>query len=225
MATSVALENRAKILTSCSIDTALPSATEMTPDPLIKIHVDFMDEEAHSRHRKKMMDTNGRPGEYFYALGDGRWNDFKCRHRHDASVCRCSLPVYHVGQDEAVFKQYALPSKSWRVNGKIKLRPKSEGQGVMVSATVDEWRGFGLAINPEEILLVNTVREERALRLGHQPRARTKDGESPDLIFLQYGNGRGYWDGLKFQEQCIDFMDVIEITCKYYWRSTIHQTI
>lgn len=40
-----------------------------------------------------------------------------------------------------------------------------------------------------------------------------KVGESPGLIFFQYGNEKGkqgYWDGLKFQDQCNDFMNVLE---------------
>ena len=206
--TEAALDNRADILRSCSLSTDLPPITETELDPLIKVHVDFLDEESHARYRSKMMTTVGRPGDYYYDIGDDRWNDFKCKHRHDTSVCKCHLPVYHIGQDEAVFKQYALPSKSWRVDGKIKLRPKSEGQGVMVSALVDEWRGFGLPMTSAEIDLVNNVREREASRTGSTPRAKIKEGESPGLIFFQYGNGRGkegYW------EQCADFMDVIEI--------------
>ena len=96
----------------------------------------------------------------------------------------------------------------------MKLRPKSEDQGVMVSAIVDEWRDFGPQMTHEEIALVNNVRQERALADGSRQRAKISEGESPGLIFFQYGRGRGkegYWDGLKFQEQCIDFMDVMEI--------------
>lgn len=212
--TPAALENRADILKSCSLIPALPPITETEADPLIKVHVDFLDEDFHARYRTKMMTTVGRPGNYYYDVGDDNWNNFKCKHRHDASVCKCHLPVYHIGQDEAVFKQYALPSKSWTVNRKRKLRPKSEGQGVMVSAIVDEWRGFGLPMTQDEINLVNDVREREAARTRSLLRAKIKDGDSPGLIFFQYGNGRGkegYWDGVKFQEQCTDFMDVIEI--------------
>ena len=213
-ATPAALENRAQVLMSCTIDPSLPSVTEVTPDPLVKVHVDFMQEDSHTRYRTNMMAMVGKPGAYYFDIGDEGWNNFKCKHRHDESVCKCHLPVYHIGQDEAVFKQYALPSRCWRVNGKVKLRPKSEGQGVMVSAIVDEWRGFGFSMTPEEVDQVNKIRHERSTAAGTRPRPQILKGESPGLVFFQYGNGRGkegYWDGLKFQEQCIDFMDVIEI--------------
>ena len=213
-ATPIALENRSNILKSCGLNDDISPATPTVIDPIIRIHVDFMEEEAYTRYRSMMMDTEQRPGQYYYDIGDDRWNNFICRHRHEASICKCRLPVYHIGQDEAVFKQYALPSKCWTVNGKIKLRPKSEGQGVMVSAVVDEWRGFGLQITSEETDLVNRIREERSLQSRSAPRAKLIAGESPGLIFFQYGNGRGkegYWDGIKFQEQCTDMLDVIEI--------------
>ena len=117
------------------------------------------------------------------------------------------------GQDEAVFKQFALPSRTWSVEGKTKLRPKTEGMGIMVSAVFDEWRGFGLPITESELLLINTHRESKALSEGLTPPKKILSGESPGLIFFQYGNGRGkqgYWDGVKFQVQCNDFMDVLE---------------
>lgn len=69
-----------------------------------------------------------------------------CRHRHSTGNCKCNLPIYHPGQDEAVLKQNALPSHYWTVQGRSKLRPKTEGQGIMVSASWDEYRGFGLPL-------------------------------------------------------------------------------
>jgi hypothetical protein len=62
------------------------------------------------------------------------WKNFRCNHRHTPETCKCRLPLYHIGQDKAVFKQNALPAYRWSVNGRSSLRPKSEGQGVMVSA-------------------------------------------------------------------------------------------
>lgn len=85
-----------------------------------------------------MMKTFGRPGECIYDLGSPEWSDFVCHHRHDSTDCKCKLPIYHIGQDEAAFKQCALPSRTWSVKGKTKLRPKTEGIGIMVSAVFDE---------------------------------------------------------------------------------------
>ena len=76
----------------------------------------------------------------------------------------------------------------------------------MVSALFDEFRGFWMTLSDEEIEEVNNWRAE------HNIIARILPGESPGLIFFQYGKSKeGYWDGLKFQEQCIDFINVLEV--------------
>ena len=211
-ATEDALKNRADILRESNISSAI-EVTMDTPNPIVRIHVDYLEEVAHTQYRQQMMSLYGRPGEFFYDIGSPEWLDFPCHHRHDATVCKCQMPIYHVGQDEAVFKQFALPSRTWSVEGKTKLRPKTEGMGIMVSAVFDEWRGFGLPLTESELLLINTMREARAIAGGLTPPKKFLCGESPGLIFFQYGNGKGkqgYWDGVKFQQQCNDFMDVIE---------------
>ena len=107
-----------------------------------------------------------------------------------------------------------MPSSCWNVKGMIKLRQKSEGMGIMVSGFFDEWRGFGLHLTNEEVVLINKIRKENYIQSGTAPRKDLELGSSPGLIYFEYGNGKGkqgYWDGVKFQEQCIDFMDAIEI--------------
>lgn len=56
-ATPIALENRSNILKSCGLSDEIPPATTTGIDPIIKIRVDFMEEEAHTRYRSMMMDT------------------------------------------------------------------------------------------------------------------------------------------------------------------------
>ena len=213
-ATPEALNNRAVTLTACSMNSGIPQESYDDPDAKVKIHVDYLTEELHEKYRKQMMDTKGSPGEYFFDIGASEWNSFPCRHRHDPLVCKCKLPVYHVGQDEAVFKQFAMPSCTWSINGKTKLRPKTEGMGIMVSSFFCERRGFGFALTEAEIQLVNARRAERWRLTGEPVRKDVESCSSPGLIFFKYGNGRGkqgYWDGEKFQQQCTDFMDVLEI--------------
>ena len=147
-----------------------------------------------------------RPGEYFIGEDSEEWNNFTCRHRHDIAICKCKLPLYHLGQDEAVFKQNALPSHYWAFNGHSKLRPKNEGQGIMVSAFWCELRGFGLQLTREKIAQVNA---ERALTGSLQL---VLPEESPGLMFSQYGKNKdGYWDGALFQQQCIEVMNIVEV--------------
>lgn len=211
--TESALKSRADMLKEAKISPDIITTSEV-PDPIVKIHVDFLDEATHEEYRAHMMRKHGRPGDFFYDIGSKEWACFPCYYRHDMTVCKCHWPVYHIGQDEAVFKQFALSSRTWSVEGKTKLRPKTEGMGIMVSAVFDEWRGFGLPLTLEEITLINTTFDARALAADTPPPKKLKVGESPGPIFFQYGNGKGkqgYWDGLKFQDQCNDFMDVVEI--------------
>lgn len=213
-ASKAALDNRANILKACNIDHVIPRDAYLDENATVKVHVDYLDEETHEVFRKEMMAKYGVPGLYYYDVGSDDWNTFPCRHRHDRAVCKCHLPLYHVGQDEAIFKQFALPSCCWSIRGKIKLRPKSEGQGVMVSAFFCEVRGFGLRLTKPEIDIINATRRERSLATGRPLRKDIEYDSSPGLIFFEYGNGKGkqgYWDGAKFQEQVIDFLDVLEI--------------
>lgn len=213
-ATKVALDNRALVLKACNLNPATPLVTVDDPSPKVKIHVDYLDEQVCESYRTSMISEKGRPGEYYFDAGAPEWDSFPCRHRHDESSCKCRWPIYHVGQDEAVFKQFAMPSFCWNVKGITKLRQKTEGMGIMVSGFFDEWRGFGMQLTDEEVVLVNRRRREESIESGEVPRQEIETGASPGLIFFEYGNGKGkqgYWDGVKFQEQCIDFIDVIEI--------------
>lgn len=47
---------------------------------------------------------------------------------------RALFKALALGQDEAVFKQNALLSHYWTCQGRSKLRPKTEGQGIIMSA-------------------------------------------------------------------------------------------
>ena len=61
------------------------------------------------------------------------------------------MPAFHVGQDETILKQNSLSSKEWIVDGESKLRKKTEGKGIMISALMDEIRGFGFSLTNEEM--------------------------------------------------------------------------
>ena len=64
-----------------------------------------------------------------------------------------------VGQDESVFAQYLLGSKTWiGPNGQRPLLPKSEGDGYMLSAFVFRELGFGRELTDDELMKVNTAR-------------------------------------------------------------------
>ena len=58
-------------------------------------------------------------------------------------VCKCHCPLYHVGQDESIFKAFLYSTTQWIIKGVRGVRKKTEGPGEMVSAMQDEIRGFG----------------------------------------------------------------------------------
>jgi hypothetical protein len=191
----------------------VPPVTTDCPDPYIKIHVDFLGEDVHLSYRelKRANNPDKRPGNYFFAPRPGGWPfllpprapGVLCPARHPEGVCKCHLALYHIGQDEAIFKQNSLPAWNWTFQGKCKLRPKTDGQGIMVSAFWDEWRGIGFRMTPEELAKVNEWRAgEKKSRLQH----------SPGLIFFEYGKNKGgMWDGAKFQDQVEDLVDAFEV--------------
>lgn len=207
-ATEPALNNRREVLQAGEIEYFEPVITSENPNPYIKVHVDFLDEDKFNEYRAYMLRTYNRPGDYFYDLGAEEWQNFPCRHRHDPENCKCKLPLYHTGQDEAVFKQNALPAYFWSVKGRTTLRPKTEGQGIMVSAFQCETRGFGLPLSEAD---VNKINEHRRINTSLPP---IDDTSSAGCVFFRYGNAagkEGYWDGIKFKQQCKELVDIVEI--------------
>ena len=118
-------------------------------------------------------------------------------------VCRCHMPVYRLGHDEAIFKAYCLPHGVWIICGVRSIRKKSDGPGEMVSAVQDEVRGFGFPMTEEELELVNAFRKD-----ARRPELK----ESPGKRFLKYGkNKEGYWDYDMFADQVAALLDCIEV--------------
>lgn len=66
-------------------------------------------------------------------------------------------PIILVGQDEAIICQWIFSSKGWKHEGEGTLKPKSDGDGVMMSAFVTDAHGFkgGIEIPPDLLKKVN----------------------------------------------------------------------
>lgn len=128
-----------------------------------------------------------------------------CAFGHLQGVCRCALPLVHVGQDESIFKAFQKSSYQWVVQGVRGLRKKTDGPGEMVSGFKDELRGFGHPISQEELSMLNAFRKAR----GREPLT-----TSPSVRFLSYGKSKdGYWTYEHFSEQVEDVLDMYE--CLY----------
>ena len=131
--------------------------------------------------------------------------DIGCR----KDKCRCHMPVYRVGHDEAIFKAFCLPHGVWIICGVRAIRKKSDGPGEMVSAVQDEVRGFGFPMTEVELARVNAFRAQQVDRSEDD---RKPLQESPGLCFLKYGkNKEGYWDYDMFATQVVALLDCIEV--------------
>jgi hypothetical protein len=77
-------------------------------------------------------------------------------------VSSVARPIMIVGQDESVFAQYLLGSKSWvGPKGQRPLLPKTEGDGYMLSAFVSREFGFGRELSEDELARINAARRGR----------------------------------------------------------------
>ena len=89
------LLSRAMTLAAVGLPNILPEVTETFPDPDIKFHVDFLEENYYEKYRLDMLRKYKRPGEYnFFDLTDEIWNTFECKHRHNPALHRCRSPIY-----------------------------------------------------------------------------------------------------------------------------------
>jgi len=130
-------------------------------------------------------------------------NVTKCRCGHDPEVCKCYLPLHHVGQDESIFKAYQRGKKVWKVCGVVGLRKKTDGPGQMVSAFQDEIRGYGFPMDKDELQKVNEFRASK----GREPLI-----DTPGVRYLDCGSDKeGWWNWEKFEVQVIDFLDCFEV--------------
>ena len=166
----------------------------------IEFHVDFLgagSDERHDALRKELGEDGGARSVRFDQAADA-----PCEHFHALEVCRCRLPLYHIGQDESVYKAYAREGTEWVIRGVRGLRKKSEGPGEMFSAFQDEKRGFGIPLSADELARVNEARRQA----GRAPLDAT-----PGLRFLLPGQNReGYWGFADFEKKTIDVMDCLE---------------
>ena len=125
-----------------------------------------------------------------------------------------------VGQDESVFAQYLLSTKTWvGPKGQRPLLPKSEGDGFMLSAFVSREFGFGRDLSEDELAKVNheqrigktyidTQAAVEVLKTTRKPLLT----ESPFVRYLYIGaNNEGYWNSFHMSVQLKDVVDCLQV--------------
>jgi hypothetical protein len=127
-------------------------------------------------------------------------------------------PIMIIGQDESVFAQYLLGSKTWvGPKGQRPLLPKSEGDGYMLSAFVSRELGFGRTLTDDELVRINLERRigktytdtqaaTEILKTINKPVLK----ESPFVKYLFIGaNNEGYWNSFHMSLQFEDVVDCL----------------
>jgi hypothetical protein len=172
--------------------------------PSIKVHIDFLEDQEHLKYRRKCMDSFNLPGLYYYTLQNNAGFLEPCLYDHNPAVCKCHLPLHHVGHDEKIWHADAIPKNGWTIKGFRKLQKKGAAVGVMTSGFVDSERGFGIPLTPAEILAINEIKE----REGRVDELLDND---PGLLFFEYGvNREGYWNHDLFAKQIVSMLDSLE---------------
>ena len=130
-------------------------------------------------------------------------------------------PLMIVGQDESVFAQYLLGSKTWvGPKGQRPLLPKSEGDGYMLSAFVSREFGFGRELSKAELDKVNGERrganktyiDKQAAMEILKSTQKPLLPESPLLKNLYIGAiNEGYWNSFHISLQFEDAVDCLQV--------------
>ncbi|KAI2511392.1 hypothetical protein MHU86_3003 [Fragilaria crotonensis] len=129
-------------------------------------------------------------------------------------------PIMIIGQDESVFAQYLLGSRTWvGPKGQRPLLPKSEGDGYMLSAFVSREIGFGRTLTDDELVRINS--ERRIGKTYTDTQAATEIlktlnkpllTESPFVKYLFIGaNNEGYWNSFHMSLQFEDVVDCLMV--------------
>ena len=104
-----------------------------------------------------------------------------------ATAVRELVLIYH---DESCFHSNEDQGWQWAEEGRLTIKPKGKGRGLMVSDFIDEHDGF-LAITPAEAT--------------HLSRCKARE-------ILKYGSDQeGYWNNEKFMEQVKIAADIAEL--------------
>jgi hypothetical protein len=140
-------------------------------------------------------------------------------------------PIIEIGQDEAVlFLQYIYSALTWLEWGKSQVRPKSEGDAVMVSVFVGPSIGCGaLTIREPNCALarINAIRKsgdamveykdiESAIEVRGDNGVRKNQFASwqdiQDTLCLTFDHGKnreGYWNNTQITNQAEDVIDIL----------------
>jgi hypothetical protein len=127
------------------------------------------------------------------------------------------------GQDESVFEQYLLGSKTWagKKGQRPLLVPKSEGNGYMLSAFISREFGFGRKLTEAELVKIKSGRRCRKNKTYRGTQAAieilktTEKSELKESPFVKYlfirANNEGIWNSYHMSLQFEDVVDCLMV--------------
>jgi hypothetical protein len=133
--------------------------------------------------------------------------------------------VLLIGQDESIFHQFLFSKMGWvGAKGESVLRPKSEGEGYMISAFVSRLWGFNeilsnMVLTDEVLEKVNARRKGKhyvSTEAAEEVYGRTLKEDiidySPLVHLFEYGaEKKGYWNYNHMALQVEDLMDCLPV--------------
>jgi hypothetical protein len=113
-------------------------------------------------------------------------------------------PVISFGHNECIFHQFIFTCSAWKgTKGEQAPIPKDEGYGLMVSAFQSRELGLGMKLTSDQLLRINTFRNEKRPNYTEIESAIKVSGSAVKIrclthlfYFFEYGAGvgkEGYW--------------------------------
>ena len=167
----------------------------------LEFHANFLGGDSNDKHDELRMAMGTKGGSYSVRFKNTA--SAHCEYSHATAVYKCRNLLYHMGEDESIYKAYAREGNEWVIRRVHGLREKTEGPGEMISAVQDEWRGYGLYLSKPALAGVNELCRERGWPALE---------DTPGLRFLVRGKNRdGWWRYDQFEEEVVDVMDCIDV--------------
>jgi hypothetical protein len=131
-------------------------------------------------------------------------------------------PCICVGEDKSAYSQFTFSSKTWKgPNGEEMLKPKGEGETLMVAAFCSRVLELGRQLSLEELYSINKFRNKNrnsylasseAQELNGTTTKRQLTDNSPFLKYFEVGADKdGFWNYLHMALMTEDLVDCLQV--------------
>jgi hypothetical protein len=131
-------------------------------------------------------------------------------------------PIICIGEDESAYSQYSFSSKNWKgPNGEEKMKPKGEGETLMVAGFASRSFGLGRTLTEGEKIRINLFRKEKrsdylsnveALAVNGSKEKKEIIDNSPFIRFFEVGAEKeGFWNYNRMALMTEDLVDCCQV--------------